>query len=213
MTGAEGAASEQYFAERPRSASHRRELRFLYRGDILSFATDRGVFATAGLDPGTALLIENMTVGASESVLDLGCGWGAIGTAAARAASAGHVVLTDVNRRAVLLARANLRRNEIANAEARPGPLYRPVEGERFDLIASNPPYHAGRPMILEILSGAPEHLTPGGRLLLVGKGSQGILFYQHWLEERWAGGVEVLARGSGYRVLEARPAPTTRHR
>ncbi|MCI4363291.1 MAG: methyltransferase [Thermoplasmata archaeon] len=201
----ERAASEQYFAERPHSASRRRELRFLYRGDILSFETDRGVFASSGLDPGTALLIENLRVGERDRVLDLGCGWGAIGIAAARSAPHGSVLLTDVNRRSVMLARANLRRNAITNAEVRQGSLYEPTEAERFDLIATNPPYHAGRPAVLSILEGAPDHLRPPGRLLLVGKGSQGVRFYQAWLEERWKGGVEVLARGSGYRVLEAR--------
>ncbi|HEV2450016.1 MAG TPA: methyltransferase [Thermoplasmata archaeon] len=206
-------SGEQYFAERPHSASRRRELRFLYRGELLSFETDRGVFATESLDPGTALLIENMSVGRRDRILDLGCGWGAIGAAAARSAVEGGSVLTDVNRRAVLLARSNLRRNRIANAEVRAGGLFAPVEAERFDLIATNPPYHAGRPLVLELLAGAPAHLHPGGRLLLVGKGSQGIRFYQQWLAEHWAGGVEVLARGSGYRVLEARPARDSRQR
>jgi 16S rRNA (guanine1207-N2)-methyltransferase len=198
----------QYFAERPRAPHRRRELRFLYRGQILVFETDAGVFAAEGLDPGTALLIECLDPAPADRVLDLGCGWGPIGLAAARAAPQGVVVLTDVNRRAVLLARGNARRNGIANVEVRPGPLYAPVQGERFALIATNPPYHAGRETVLKILTGAPEHLEPGGRILLVGKGSQGIQFYQRWLAEHWSGGVEVRARGSGYRVLEARPAP-----
>jgi 16S rRNA (guanine1207-N2)-methyltransferase len=209
----ERAASEQYFVERPHSSSRRRELRFLYRGDILSFETDRGVFASSGLDPGTALLIENLEVGEKDRILDLGCGWGAIGIAAARSAPKGSVLLTDVNRRSVMLARGNLRRNSVANAEVRQGSLYEPTAAEQFDLIATNPPYHAGRPAVLSILEGAPTHLRPPGRLVIVGKGSQGIRFYQQWLEERWKGGVEVLARGSGYRVLEARWAAPTFHR
>jgi 16S rRNA (guanine1207-N2)-methyltransferase len=201
--------TEHYFSERPRSPSHRRELRFLYRGTLLAFEVDRGIFASSGLDPGTALLIEALDPAPSARVLDLGCGWGPIGIAAARSAPEGHVVLTEVNRRAALLARGNLRRNRITNAEVRIGPTYAPVDGERFDLIATNPPYHAGKELILEFLRGAPEHLSPGGRLLLVGKGSQGIRFYQGWLEENWNGTVEVRVRGSGYRVLEARLPPS----
>lgn len=204
-----GVSSQQYFAERPRAPSQRREYRFLYRGEILRMETDRGVFGRSGLDPGTSLLIEVMLLRPTDRVLDLGCGWGAIGLAAARAAPKGQVVLTDVNRRAVALSRQNLLRNEVRNAEVRAGAGFLPVAGERFDLIASNPPYHAGRATILDLLSAVPEHLTPDGRLLLVGKGSQGIRFYQRWLEEQAKARVEVLARGSGYRVLEARwPAP-----
>ncbi|MCI4344195.1 MAG: methyltransferase, partial [Thermoplasmata archaeon] len=144
----------------------------------------------------------------TDRILDLGCGWGAIGAAAARAAPQGQVLLTDVNRRAVLLARSNLRRNRIANAEARIGSMFEPAAGNAFDIIATNPPYHIGRPAILALLEAVPAHLRPDGYLLMVGKGSQGIRFYQAWLEERWPDGVEVVDRGSGYRVLKARPRP-----
>ncbi len=209
--GAEAPTPEHYFTSRPRSVSRRRSLRFLFRGEILVFESDRGVFGSEGLDPGTALLIESMVVGERDRVLDLGCGWGAVGVAAAKAAPNGSVVLTDVNRRAAQLARGNLRRNGVANAEVRVGSLYAPVAQETFDLIATNPPYHAGRPLVLELLTGAPAHLAEDGRLLLVGKGSQGIRFYQAWLEEHWDGPVEVVGRRSGYRVLEARRAPKSR--
>ena len=214
MTDPEDATPEadHYYSARPRSASRPRDLRFLYRGKILHFQVDQGVFASHGLDPGTALLIESFTPGESDRILDLGCGWGPIGIAAARAAPKGHVVLTDVNHRAVQLARRNLRRNDIENAEVRSGALYAPVQEERFDLILSNPPYHVGREAILALLEGAAAHLNDGGALLVVGKGSQGILFYQEWLAEHWPGTVEVLGRRSGYRVLCARLQPPSRN-
>jgi len=204
--GGADAALEHYFTERPKSPSARRELRFLYRGALLTFEVDRSVFASHGLDPGTALLIESLDPAPTDRILDLGCGWGAIGIAAARSAPDGHVVMTEINRRAALLARGNVRRNRIANAEVRIGRTYEPVAGERFDLIATNPPFHAGKELVLEFLEGAVGHLNPRGRLLMVGKGSQGIRYYQTWIEEHWSGGVEVLARGGGYRVLAARP-------
>ncbi len=201
-------APDHYFTVRPRSRSKRTALRFLYRGEILRFAVDRGVFGASGLDPGTALLIGALDPRPTDSVLDVGCGWGAIGVAAAKAAPQGRVVLIDVNRRAVLLARENLRANGIPNGEARTSDLFAKLAGERFDLIASNPPFHAGRPLLLRFLEEVPEHLhAPDGRLLLVGKGSQGIRYYQSWLEERLGrAAVEVKARGGGYRVLEAHP-------
>ncbi len=200
--------SEPYWTERPRSRSAPSERRFLYRGELLAFTVDTGVFSSHGLDPGTALLIENLGVRPDDRVLDLGCGWGSVGVAAAKAAARGRVVLTDVNRRAARLARANLARNGILHAEVRVGEGFAPVAGETFDVIATNPPYRIGRERILEILARAYEHLAPAGRLVLVGKGSQGIRYYQGWLEEHWAGRVTVLARGSGYRVLEARRPP-----
>jgi 16S rRNA (guanine1207-N2)-methyltransferase len=202
---------DHYFTERPRSASARSEHRFLYRGELLTFVVDRGVFGSHGLDPGTSLLIENLALTKTDRVLDLGCGWGAVGVAAARSARDGTVILTEVNRRAARLARLNLERNHVANGEVRVGDLFEPVPGERFDVIATNPPYRAGRPLILELVTEAPDHLTPSGRLLIVGKGTQGILYYQKWLEAHWPGTVEVLGRRSGYRVLEARLVPARR--
>ncbi|MGP8078699.1 MAG: class I SAM-dependent methyltransferase [Thermoplasmata archaeon] len=201
-------ASEQYFAERPRSRSARRELRFLYRGELLSFAVDAGVFASHGLDPGTGLLIEHLGVVDGARILDLGCGWGAVGVAAAKSSPRGTVVLTDVNRRAARLASENLGRNRIANAEVRVGRLFEPVADERFDLIATNPPFRAGRELVMELLAAAPRHLAPQGRLLIVGKGSQGIRFYQEWIRTHWGPGVQVVGRGSGYRVLDVTAPP-----
>lgn len=205
MDDEERPAAEPYWAERPRSRSAPAERRFLYRGEMLTFVLDSGVFSGHGLDPGTALLIENLRVGGTDRILDLGCGWGAVGVAAAKAAPQGHVVLTDVNRRAARLARENVHRNHIPNAEVRVGASFRPVEGEIFDVIATNPPYRIGREPILGLLREASRHLAPGGRFVMVGKGSQGIRYYQEWLEHHWAGPVEVLGRSSGYRVLEAR--------
>ena len=196
--------AEQYFHERPHARSAPRTLRFLYRGELLTFVADAGVFAARSLDPGPSLLIENLVLARTDRVLDLGCGWGAVGVAAAKAAPAGHVVLTEVNRRAARLAERNLERNAVGNAEVRVGEFFAPVGDERFDVIATNPPYRLGRAHVLRILEEAPAHLRPGGRLVLVGKGSLGIRFYQEWLEQHWPGSVEVLGRGSGYRVLEA---------
>ena len=205
--------AEHYFSERPHARPNRRELRFLYRGELLTFVVDTGVFASERLDPGTALLIENLALSPTDRVLDLGCGWGAVGVAAARAVPRGEVVLTEVNRRAARLAEANLLRNSVRNAEVKVGPLFEPVADRTFDVIASNPPYRAGRELILDLLAQAPDHLAPGGRLVLVGKGSQGIRFYQDWLAAHWAPRVRVLARGSGYRVLEATRPGAARER
>lgn len=207
MPDEETPTAEQYFVEEPRARSSRVERRFLYQGELLTFVVDAGIFASHGVDPGTALLIENLALRRGDRVLDLGCGWGAVGVAAGKSAPDGRVVLTDVNRRAARLARENLERNRVSNAEVRVGSLFEPIAGETFDVIATNPPFHAGRPLVLKLLSEAPSHLAPEGRLLLVGKGSQGIRFYQEWLESHWPGPMTVLGRGSGYRVLEARRA------
>ncbi len=211
--GLDPTVPQHYFTERPTSPSRPLLLRFLYRGELLTVETDQGVFASRGLDPGTALLIEVLDPAPRDRILDLGCGWGAIGLAAAKASPEAHVILTDVNQRALRLARRNLTRNAVRNAEVRAGSLFAPIAGERFDLVLTHPPYHVGREMLLQLLDQTPDHLEPQGRLLMVGKGSQGIRYYQTWLRTHWSPGVRVRGRRSGYRVLEARPSAPSRAR
>jgi 16S rRNA G1207 methylase RsmC len=196
--------SEHYFTENPTSPLKLRTIQLLYKGRILKFLTGGGVFATENIDPGTALLVENLVLKGNERVLDMGCGWGAIGVAAAISVPKGSVVMTDINKRALDLARKNTRTAGLTNVEVVPGNLFARLEGERFDVIASNPPYRGGRELILRFIDEASAHLETGGRLVIVGKGTQGIIFYQHYLKERWKS-VEVLGRKSGYRVIEAR--------
>jgi methylase of polypeptide subunit release factors len=116
------------------------------------------------------------------SALDLGCG---SGTAALVLASAcARVVGTDINPRAVALARVNAALNGISNAEFRVGDLFAPVAGERFDLVVSQPPFiprpeGAGEAVFLyggargdelsrALLAGIEPHLAPRGRAVLL---------------------------------------------
>ncbi|MGQ0797086.1 MAG: class I SAM-dependent methyltransferase, partial [Methanobacteriota archaeon] len=161
------------------------------------------VFSRGRLDRGTELLIEALEVGPCETILDLGCGYGAIGVVAARLADGGHAVLTDVNERALGLARKNLEANRVTNAEVRAGDLYDPVASLRFDHILCNPPIRAGRAVVDRIVQDAPSHLLDGGRLWLVARTKQGAEAIRKRMA-RTFGTAEVVRRGSGYKVLRA---------
>ena len=77
-------------------------------------------------------------------ILDVGCGSGAIGLSLAAELPASHVVLTDISQGALDVAAQNARRLEVNDrVEFRLGETWTPVEGERFDVVASNPPYIA----------------------------------------------------------------------
>jgi release factor glutamine methyltransferase len=124
--------------------------------------------------------------GPETSVLDLCTGSGILAIRAA-CRGAGRVVAVDVSRRAVVAVALNSRLNGV-RVTARRGDLYSPVAGERFDLITANPPYlpspdpglprrglarateagPRGRAFIDRICAAAPEHLRPGGRVLIV---------------------------------------------
>jgi hypothetical protein len=71
--------------------------------------------------------------------LDLGTGCGV--QALHLAAHSDHVVATDINERAVWMAGFNAALNGVDNIELRTGSYFSPVDGERFGLITTNPPF------------------------------------------------------------------------
>ena len=111
-----------------------------------------------------------------ERALDLGTGCGV--QALHLAGHVRDIVATDVNERALAMTRLNARLNQV-RVDVRGGSLYEPVTGERFDLVVTNPPFvvspatgerlvyrDSGLPgdeMVRRVVTGAPEHLVPGG--------------------------------------------------
>lgn len=130
------------------------------------------------------MLAEPVPVGGS--ILDLCAGTGLLAVLAAREHVA-DVVAVDISRRAVLTTQINALLNDVTVTALR-GDLFEPLNGHRFDLIVSNPPYlptangspgshssaraweagPAGRQYLDRICKEAPSHLRPGGSLLLV---------------------------------------------
>ena len=194
---------EQYFEARPTSSRRPAQIQVRVRDHPFVFRTDAGVFSRSELDRGTELLLEAVELGPCESILDLGCGYGAIGIVAARLSEGGHVTLTDVNERAAALARANVAANGISNAEVRIGDLYEPVADGFFDHILCNPPIRAGREVVDRIIADAPSHLLEGGHLWIVVRTRQGASAIQSRMARAF-GNATVVKRGSGFKVLRS---------
>jgi release factor glutamine methyltransferase len=126
---------------------------------------------------------------ASCTVLDLGTGSGAIALAIAHERPLWRVTATDVSHDALAVAIENARRLDLSRIRLLQGDWFLAVEGERFDIIVSNPPYVAaddpalaalaqepalaltpgpsGMESLARVVSGAAAHLSPGGVLLL----------------------------------------------
>jgi len=134
-------------------------------------------------------------------VLDIGCGYGVVGIAAAAFNPSLSVVLVDVNYRATWLARQNVEKNDVYNAEVRRGCLYEPVKELLFDCVLSNPPVSAGMELVRSIVVEAPAHMTSGAVFQMVVKSKVAGKRLCAFFDEAF-GNMEVLARQSGYRVL-----------
>jgi release factor glutamine methyltransferase len=174
------------------------------RGEPVAYLTGRRGFwsfdlavtaATLIPRPETELLVElalaRLPTDRPLRVADLGTGSGAIALALAHERPRAQVVASDASAPALAVASANARALGLANVVFREGDWFGPLAGERFDLVASNPPYIAGDdPHLAEgdlrfepasalssgvdgldairrIVADAPAHLQDGGWLLL----------------------------------------------
>jgi release factor glutamine methyltransferase len=132
-----------------------------------------------------ARLVAEHGLAAGADVLEVFTGSGALAVAAARC-DARSVTAIDISRRALVTVRLNARRNGTRVRTLR-GDLFAPVLGETFDLILANPPYYPGaedlperglaraweggpdgRALVDRLCEEVPDHLRPGGRLLVV---------------------------------------------
>ena len=193
--------TEHYYTANPASAHDEWQIEFTALGSALRCTTDAGTFSRDGLDKGTALLLDALPP-LSGRVLDLGCGWGAIGVALGKKYPELEIQMTDVNQRAAALARRNLAANGV-RAEVVEGDGFERVTG-RFDTIITNPPIRAGKAVIYALFARARDFLNPGGALYIVIRKQQGAPSALKYLQEIYPS-AEVIERGGGFWVICAK--------
>ncbi len=193
-----------YFSEKHEGLEKdERTLSFLQAGREFVFTTARGVFARNEVDFATRLLIETVEVGRkTESLLDLGTGYGVIGVVLGALHDL-EVVMTDVNERALALAEKNLEKNGV-RARVLKSDGFAALRDERFDLIVTNPPIRIGKERLFPILDHACDHLSEGGALWLVCHKKHGAKTLKAHLEKTYD--VETVKRKKGFHVFVCRP-------
>ena len=192
--------NDHYYTVHPASAHDLRTCTVDVLGVQSQFTTDAGVFSRDGLDTGTRALLEALPE-LRGRVLDLGCGWGAVGVTLARKYPEAELVMTDVNQRAVDLSVRNLAANG-ARAAVCQGDGFENVSGN-FDFVITNPPIRAGKAAIYGMFADARDRLNPGGQLYIVIRKQQGAPSALKYLREQFTG-AEVVARESGFWVIRA---------
>ena len=192
---------EHYFSSAPKSKERFGLVRTSLCGKSFEFLTASSVFSKRKVDSGTRLLIESMALPEAGCILDIGCGYGVVGIAAAKLNPKLHVVMTDVNARAVRLAKKNVALNRVTNVEVRYGFFYEPVEDLKFNCVLSNPPVSAGMEAVKAIVAGAPKVMTSEASFQMVIRSKIGAKILPTLFTETF-GGCNVLSRESGFRVL-----------
>jgi 16S rRNA (guanine1207-N2)-methyltransferase len=191
---------EHYYSENPTSGHDIKRIRFDFKGYTLEFITDAGVFSKGKVDTGSGVLLNALPDRLSGKVLDMGCGYGAIGISIAKAYPDVEVVMADINSRAVELAQENIKLNGVDNAIAYQSDGFAQVDG-LFDIIVSNPPIRAGKSVVYAIFEQCAMHLKSGGEFYAVIQRKQGAESAMAKLAEIY-GNCEKVAREGGYWVL-----------
>lgn len=197
-----GSDAPHYYSRKQPPAIRKFMLNMEIRGQRIELESCSGIFSKDRVDNGTLLLVASMELPEKGSLLDMGCGCGAIGIAAARLKPGLKVTLVDINPVAVRLARGNIEANDLENAEAMESDLYSNLAGRLFNAIVSNPPLASGYRVIFPLIEGAKDHLLEGGTLQLVLR--KGVNAIPAKMKEVF-GNVEILSRKSGYRVFRSR--------
>ncbi|WP_184349171.1 methyltransferase [Streptomyces olivoverticillatus] len=166
-----------------------------------------GVFCAERLDIGTRFFLGHLPRRrGAERVVDLGCGNGVVGTAAALANPDAEVLFVDESHQAVASAEATFR----ANAGARTKAEFRVADGltdvppGSVDLVLNNPPFHSHQATTdttaWRMFTGSRKALRPGGELWVIGNRHLGY----HVKLRKLFGNCELVASDPKFVVLRA---------
>ena len=168
-----------------------------------------GIFCAERLDIGTRFLLRHLPRRSGpERVVDLGCGNGVVGTAAALANPAADVLFVDESHQAVASAEATYRANTDpaghGGAEFLVGDGLADVPPGSVDLVLNNPPFHTHQATTeatsRRMFTGARDALRPGGELWVIGNRHLGY----HVKLRRLFGNCEIVSSDPKFVILRA---------
>lgn len=164
-----------------------------------------GVFCADRLDVGTRFLLRHLPSGrGAERIVDLGCGNGVVGLAAALANPEAEVLFVDESYQAVASAEATYRDNAQGVAEFHVGDGLSGMPAAGVDLVLNNPPFHSHQATTdataRRMFTGARRALRPGGELWVIGNRHLGY----HVKLRRLFGNSELVASDPKFVILKA---------
>ncbi|GII58792.1 ribosomal RNA large subunit methyltransferase G [Planotetraspora thailandica] len=171
----------------------------------LTVVNHAGIFCADRLDVGTRLFLRHLPHRRGrERVVDLGCGNGVLGLAAALDNAAAEVVFVDESHQALASAEATWRANVSSPAEFLAADGMSAVPDGTVDLVLNNPPFHTHRATTdataWRMFTGSRTALRRGGELWVVGNRHLGY----HVKLRRLFGNCQVVASDPKFVVLRA---------
>ena len=194
--------SQHYFTENPESEIKEKTFTEGICGSSLAFTSVSGVFSfETKIDRASENLIKNFTP-SGLTVLDIGCGYGAIGLFIKSLFPKQNITMIDVNNRALDYTKKNAASNNLS-IEALNSNLFSSLEGRTFDDIISNPPIAAGKELNTRLITESYEHLSKNGALWLVAFHNKGGSTLKKVMETIF-GNVTDVDKSGGVRVYKS---------
>ena len=169
------------------------------KGIDLRLETRPELFSPRGFDPGTLAMLSLVAFDPADKVLDLGCGYGLVGIAAARLIPPAQVFMIDADPLAVETSRSNAALNGVSGVSVAVSDGFREFRETGFTKILSNPPFHADFSVPKHFIEKGFNRLVVGGVMWMVTKR---LPWYRNKLTAIF-GGVRVHEAGE-YFVFEA---------
>lgn len=192
-----------YYFEKQTSPLKLKKIKAFLRGHNLEFFTAPGVFSKDKIDKGTEILINNSIIKNGWSVLDMGCGYGAIGISTAKAFPNNKITMSDVNERALKLTKINIKLNNINNKNKNikiiKSDIFDKIKN-KFNTILLNPPQTAGKKICFKMIHDSKDHLKKKGLLQLVARHNKGGKALSEKMKEVF-GNLTTITKKSGYRI------------
>lgn len=193
---------EHYYTENPESEIKEITFDYKIKNVSLRLTSVSGVFSfKSKIDKASELLIESFNP-SGKMLLDIGCGYGAIGLFLKALFPNLVVCLSDVNNRAVEYSIINARNNNL-QVKAIQSNLFSNLSGLVFDDIVTNPPIAAGKKLNIDLINESYEHLNTGGAFWLVAYHNKGGSTYKNIMKEKFDN-VEDVGKSGGIRVYKS---------
>lgn len=194
--------SQHYFTENPESEIKEKFFTENICGAQLNFESVSGVFSFGTrIDRASCNLIKNFTPSGS-SILDIGCGYGAIGLYIKALFPSQAVTMIDVNNRALDYAKKNANTNKL-KVEVLNSNLYSALTNMIFDDIVSNPPIAAGKELNTQLITEAYQYLSESGALWIVAFHNKGGSTLKNIMKSVF-GNVTDIDKSGGVRVYKS---------
>ena len=139
-------------------------------GVKLFFETENASFSPLGIDKGTLAMLLAVDFSNPGKLLDLGCGYGAVGIYAAKSIGEQNVIMSDIDENCVRLSGKNAKSNGAGGIKIIQSDGFENIDEKDFSLILSNPPYHSDFSVPKHFIEKGFNRLEIGGKMFMVTK-------------------------------------------